>query len=67
MRLLDDVEFVFEGDNGRPLADVRVLLKYTDGTHRSFKTDSAGVLRLTDPRARSARVEVAEAEELSER
>lgn len=67
LRLVDDVELVFETDDGRPLANARVLLEFGDGTRRSFETDGAGIVRLTDPRARSARVEVAEAAEATER
>jgi hypothetical protein len=67
MRLLDDVELVFETADGQPLANARVQLEYGDGTRRTFQTDGAGVLRLTDPRARTARIEVGEAEEVTER
>jgi hypothetical protein len=67
MRVLDDVELVFETADGHPLANAHVKLMFGDGTRQSFQTDGSGVLRLTDPRARTARVEVAQAGEVTEK
>jgi hypothetical protein len=63
MRLMDDVELVFQTDDGNALANGRITLKFGDGTRGIFRTDHTGVLRLTDPRARTARVLVADTED----
>ena len=63
MRLLDDIELVFQDEQGTALAHTRVTLAFQDGSRRQFKTDAAGALRLTDPRARTAQVVVAGAED----
>jgi hypothetical protein len=63
MRLLDDVELVFQTDDGDALANGRITLEFGDGTRCIFRTDHSGVLRLTDPRARTARVLVADTED----
>jgi len=60
MRLLDDVELVFQTDDGKALANGRITLEFGDGARCIFRTDHTGVLRLTDPRARTARVLVAD-------
>lgn len=63
LRLLDDVELVFQDEHGAALAHAQVTLAFQDGSRRQFETDATGTLKLTDPRARTATVVVAGAEE----
>ena len=66
LRLLDDVELVFVDEDGAALADARVTLEFGDGACRVCQLDASGTLRLTDPRARTARVIVAGAKSAEE-
>ncbi|MBK8754413.1 MAG: hypothetical protein IPL99_23435 [Candidatus Competibacteraceae bacterium] len=57
--LKDRVELVFNDTSGRALPFLRVALEYNDGTRLSATTDAQGMIRLTDPRAMTAKVSVA--------